>query len=431
MALILATASLSSSGQIQRTSVPIGDAVSKALAKGSLTGEGARPFHIRVEVSEPENPQSPYQGAFEEWWASPDQWRRVVTDKDGMKQTIVIVGGRKTEKDEGDYLPVWLRTFVKGVFDPVPNPDHWTAGGLMIEKTVLPGGAHTDACVRSQSKIGSADRSTNVYFNLCFDDEGTLKSVLSPGYFMQFQDYRSFGKKKIARTLTDSPESGTKLVGQVTVLEELSKAKNAEDPFIPLPADEDRFNEVQASAEDMEKFTAANPSIVWPTVHSGNLKGKEAVYVSFDSKGRAREVWPLNSDNGGVDDSTRDQVRKWTIKPATDKTGKPVQVDGSLIFAFDTRIDDPIPELSDSEIRQLAITTVQPVWPAGAVKSGDVIEIDLSVNEQGRFAGSSLRGKSVGGYIAANNALHQWTFRPLVRDGKPHNFHGIVKFIVP
>jgi hypothetical protein len=348
-----------------------------------------------------------------------------------MKQTIVVAGGQKTEKDEGDYFPVWLRTFVKGVFDPIPDPAQWTGSGLMIEKAVSSGGVQTDACIRSQAKIGSADRSTNVYRNLCFNTDGTVKFILTPGYFIEFQDYRSFGKKKIAHTLTDSPESGTKLVGQVTVLEELSKANSAEDQFIPLSADEDRFREMQVNAEDMEQFTAANPPIVWPTVHSGNLKGKEAVYVSFDTQGRAREVWPLNSDNGGVDDSTRDQVRKWTIKPATDNTGTPVQIDGALVFAFETRIDDPIPELSDAEIRQLAITTVQPVWPAGAVHSGDVIEIDLSVNAQGGFAGSSYRGKFVAGYNAANDALHQWTFRPLIRDGKPHNFHGIVKFVVP
>ncbi|MGA9668639.1 MAG: hypothetical protein WBQ94_05480, partial [Terracidiphilus sp.] len=348
VALILATACSASLGQIQRTSVPIGDAVSKALAKGSLTGEGARPFHIRVEVSEPENPQSPYQGAFEEWWASPDQWRRVVTDKDGMKQTIVVVGGQKTEKDEGDYFPVWLRNFVKGVFDPVPNAPQWTGSGLMIEKTVFPNGAKTDACARSQAKIGSTDRSTTVYFNLCFDDDGMMKFFGSPGDSMEFHDYRSFGKKKIARTLSDDPESGTKLVGRVSVLEELSKAKVAPNLFTPFPTDEDRFRELQVSPETMERVTAADPPIVWPTVHSGNVKGREAVYVSFDSQGRAREVWPLNSDNGGVDDSTRDQVRKWTIKPATDKTGTPMQVDGSLVFAFETRIDDPLPELTDA-----------------------------------------------------------------------------------
>src|SRR5271157_3904641 len=104
--------------QVKRTSIPIGDAVSKALEKSLITGEGDRPFHIRISVSEPENRQSPYQGAIEEWWISKDQWRREVTGKDGMHQTIVVANGSQTEKDEGDYFPRWLRSFVTAAFDP-------------------------------------------------------------------------------------------------------------------------------------------------------------------------------------------------------------------------------------------------------------------------------------------------------------------------
>jgi hypothetical protein len=96
--------------QIKRTSVPLGDAVDKALEKGVVTGKGAKPFHILVKISEPENPQSPYQGTIEEWWVSAEQWRREVTDKDGMRQTIVIAAGQKTEKDEGDYFPLGFAT---------------------------------------------------------------------------------------------------------------------------------------------------------------------------------------------------------------------------------------------------------------------------------------------------------------------------------
>lgn len=82
--------------QIKRTSVPLGDAVDKALGNGSLTYGDVRPFHVRVSISEPENPQSPYQGTIEEWWVSATQWRREVVDKDGLHQTIVVSGGSKT-----------------------------------------------------------------------------------------------------------------------------------------------------------------------------------------------------------------------------------------------------------------------------------------------------------------------------------------------
>jgi hypothetical protein len=53
--------------QIKRTSVPMGEALTKALNETLLTGPGAHPFHIRIVVSDPENPQSPYLGVIEEW----------------------------------------------------------------------------------------------------------------------------------------------------------------------------------------------------------------------------------------------------------------------------------------------------------------------------------------------------------------------------
>lgn len=196
---ILLGTCLASDGQIKRTAVPLGDAIEKALSEGSLTYGDARPFHIRVSITEPENPQSPYQGAVEVWWISATQWRREVTDKDGLHQTIVMVGGSKTEKDEGDYFPLWLRNFETAILDPVPHANVWKAIGASIEQMTLPDGRTSDACARAQSKIGIGDRATDAFSSVCFDREGRLKLVVTPRIGMGFSDYKAFGKKKVAR----------------------------------------------------------------------------------------------------------------------------------------------------------------------------------------------------------------------------------------
>jgi hypothetical protein len=417
-------------GQVKHTSVPIGDAVGKALASGSLTSEGARPFHIRIEVSEPENRDSPYQGTIEEWWVSPDQWRREVASKDGMKQTIVVAAGKQTERDEGNYFPLWLRSFVTAAFDPVPNAAAWTASGMTIDRITMPNGARSDACARAKSKIGSGDQATDAFSNVCFDDHERLKFFGSPSYSMEFHDYRSFSKKEIARTLVDNPEPGTRLVGVVTVLEDESKAKNASDAFNPLPADEDRFRSAHVTAEQLQKLSEGNPPIVWPTVHSGNVHGHLAVYISVDSQGQVREAWPLNSDNAGLEDSVRDQLRKWKLKPAVDKNGDRLQVEGGMGFLFDTKIADPLPELDEAAARALASKIVEPVWPAGS-SSGEVIDLDFGVDEQGNVTGVTFtKGPPSAAAFAASEAVRHWTFHPLMKDGKPQYFHAHVKFMV-
>ena len=105
--------------------------------------------------------------------------------------------------------------------EPIPNAAAWTASGGTIDQIMMPDGRKSDACARAQSKLGTGERATDAFSNVCFDGEGRLKFVGSPGYSMEFHDYKSFAKKQIARTYTDNPEPGTTLVGKVEVLEEL------------------------------------------------------------------------------------------------------------------------------------------------------------------------------------------------------------------
>ncbi|MCL2660091.1 MAG: hypothetical protein FWD64_06190, partial [Acidobacteriaceae bacterium] len=91
---------------------------------------------------------------------------------------------------------------------------------------------------------------------------------------------------------------------------------------------------------------------------------------------------------------------------------------------------DPLPQLTNEEVRKLATKIVEPTWPAGSVHRGDVIEAEISVNEQGEYAGVVFKTTPEAVKGAINVALHQWAFRPLIRDGKPQYFHGTVQFKV-
>ncbi len=422
-------------GQIKRTSIPIGDAVDKALKKTLLTGEDARPFHIKISVTEPENRQSPYQGTIEEWWSSADRWRREVTDKDGMRQTIVVASGKKTEKDDGDYFPLWLRRFVDAAFDPLPDAASWKSAGITIDQITMPNGAKSDACARAQSKIGTGDRATDSFSNVCFDGEGRLSFVGSPRTSMEFHDYRGFAKKQVARRFVDDPEPGTKLVGEVVQLDDGTKGAGP-DLFVPLATSDDRFRSVPVSPAQMEKLTAETMPVAWPPVSSGNVRGKLAMYISIDSDGQVREAWPLFSDNAGLEDPARDEVRQWKIRPPKDEGGNPVQIDGGLGFSFETVIGKPLPVLSDADARALAVKVVDPDFPAGTTKRGSRYRIRIAVNQQGKVAGGGAGDTEIGGtekmpgpcVFWAMTALFKWEFKPYILDGKPQYFYAEIVF---
>ncbi|HEX4320299.1 MAG TPA: hypothetical protein VHZ52_05315 [Acidobacteriaceae bacterium] len=417
---------LSAQAQMKRTSVPLGNAIDKALDKSSILAGDVRPFHIRITIDEPENAQSPYQGSIEEWWVSKDQWRREVTDKEGLRQTIVAANGSVTENDEGDYFPLWLRCFVTAVFDPIPDADTVRKSNAMIEQITMPNGAKSAPNVRFQFKIGTGARATDAFENISFDGEGRLEFYGNPRYDMEFHDYRGFGKKQIARELVHNPEPGTKLVGKVVVLEDESKAGQDAGRYTPLPTTDDRFRSFAVSSQQLEAFTAGDTPIDWPGVRSGNTSGHLAMYISVDSEGQVREAWPLNSDNAGLEDPARAQIRKWKIKGPVDKDGKPVQIDGGLGFVFQSKIENPLPIMTGREEieRQIIQCNYNPILPKGALPSGQSFKIRVGINEHGEETGESFPEVPESAIQAAHFEPHRCRFKPYVVNGQP-TYYGI------
>jgi hypothetical protein len=352
-----------------------------------------------------------------------------------MRQTVVMAGGKKSEKDEGEYFPLWLRMFLNAVNEPIPNAAEWSTSHFTIDQITMPDGRKSDACARAQGKLGIGERATDAFTVVCFDGDGRLKSYVSPGYDMEFADFRGFEKKQIARVLSNDPEPGTHLVGKVEVLEEL---KGATDTlFAPLATNHERFRTARVGSEQMERMIAGNPPIEWPKVHSGNTKGKLAVYIATDADGNVREAWPLNSDNAGLEDPVRAQVMKWTLKPAVDHDGNKLQVEGGIGFAFETTVADPIAVLTDEEARQLAISTVDPKFAPGAAR-GTRYRVRIAVNEQGKVTGGAAGDTELPGTVkpAGNDlfaimmATREWHFRPLIRNGNPQYFFAELVFLV-
>ncbi len=319
----------------KESSVPLGDKLKKALEQSSLTGPHSKPFHIKVHLSDTTNPASLYRADIEESWASQQQWSRTIETPD-FKQALIVNGDKGSEQITGDYYPLWLRAFVNGLFDPVPNADVWKKQDSKVAQTALPNGQYSEGCARMKIKLGSDKVNNDVFASICFDEGGHLKMVASPGYGIEFHDYQKFGEKMIARRYQSDLEPGTNLVANVILLEEL---KPDAAPFVvehPTPV-EQRLQSIHVTQATIEQVADSEPAIAWPGVKSGKTSGVLSMYISVDREGAVREAYPLNADNTGLQDAAREQLLKWKLKAMVVK-GVHVQAESGMTFRFDTKL---------------------------------------------------------------------------------------------
>ncbi len=414
--------------QCQANVASLSDVAQHAIDQSKLILPGSAGFHLKATIIETTNPASEYKGEIEEYWVSPEKWQRRITSP-SFSQTLIVNGSKASEVDKGDYFPWWLNDLTTAIFDPLPMLENLKHLNSQMPKPS--GGEHATACARTQMKVGTPPAENSAFSVICFEgSRGLLESVVTPGYEALFNDYKSFKGKRVARRIVIDPESGTSIEAKVTELSEL--VSPTEDMFVvqqPTSAVA-RLNRVVISEAVLQKLSVSTPDILWPSVRSGKTSGVLSMYVSIDRDGHVREAWPLNSDNAGLEDPAREQVKKWQFKPASSE-GVPVQVEAILTFAFNTRVGDPIPILSDEEARKLATNIVEPTFPPGSAR-GTEVKVQIGVSLDGTVNGvSNPYNAPTPLFMAAYGAVRQWRFRPYIRNGTPDLFGADVVFRIP
>ena len=181
----------------------IGQAADHAVQQSKLTLAGGAPFHLKAHISQCSRQRRSAEerilGRGEEFWVSPEKWRRTVQSA-GFSQTLVVNGDKVSEKLTGDYYPFWLHDLVTALFDPLPMVDQLR---LMQGQLEIPqDSAKSNSCVNMQFKAGIAPAQNNLGLAFCFGGKGgLLQAVITPGYKAQFDNYLPFKKKMVARTI--------------------------------------------------------------------------------------------------------------------------------------------------------------------------------------------------------------------------------------
>lgn len=424
--LVICAVDLAFASSVQ--SVPLAEVAQHAVEQSKLTSPDSTPFHLKAKIIETTNPGSPYNAEIEEYWVSSNKLRRTITSP-GFSQTLIVSGEKVYEQNSEEYFPWWLNDLVTALFDPLPILDSLRNLNVLMQKPS--GSEHSNSCARLQMKVGTSPAANSAFLVFCFEgSHGLLESAISPGYDAEFKDYRDFKNKTVARRVILNPESGTTIEAKITELNELTSPNESLFSIEKTTPPADRIERITVSDAMARSLFAYTPDVVWPSVRSGKTAGVLSIYASVDRSGHIREAWPLNSDNAGLEDAARDQVMKWQFKPAK-LHDVPIQIETVLTFAFDTKIGDQIPILSDTEARKLATKIVEPIFPSGVAKDTEVkVQLGVSLDGTVNGVGNPYNVPSAL-FMAAYGAVRQWHFRPYLRNGRPDLFGADIVFRVP
>src|SRR6185437_15066806 len=73
--------------------VSIAQAADQAVQQSKLTMAGGTPFHLKAHIASTGAPKPEYSADVEEYWLSPEKWRRTV-ETAGFSQTLIANGGQ-------------------------------------------------------------------------------------------------------------------------------------------------------------------------------------------------------------------------------------------------------------------------------------------------------------------------------------------------
>jgi hypothetical protein len=401
--------------QIQGERVDSNVAINRALKNSSLT-EAGKPFHAVLEIGDA---GSPYRGRVEAWWAGPQKYKTIITSPT-FSQTRIVNGTQAMETNSGDYYPRWLEDFVDAILDPVPMIENFRGR----RGTVMVGPSITNSCISRDDRPGGiTDQAT--WGMICFSgSEPRLQSVLTMNYDMNFEEWKSFGHKKIARKYKTSVLDYKEVAASLTTLEELRGA--SEELFSvtqPTPSEQQIRTSFVSTLKE-ESLLEDAPKIDWPTVREGKTDGYMIVYARTDRTGQVRETAKHNSDQPGLESFGMEQALRYKFNPLI-VNGVAVQMEMPLVLHFTSKIADPLPVLRGAELlKQISGCNAQLVSVMPSTEG--IAATHISVNEDGKLTGEGY-GPQVDPGIPAvliMNRPFECHFAPLVRNGVVTYYHG-------
>jgi Gram-negative bacterial TonB protein C-terminal len=313
---------------------PVSKALDSAIQQSRLTQPGSAPFHLTATSAPANSDSTGHIAEIEEYWVSPEKWRRTIRSKD-FEQTVIVNGKLRFEQNSSDYYPKWLNDIVTALFEVVP------AGAIQQVSMLAPGPFSIGPVGGGMNyHPTSSDGTVTVSWGgrIEFDPTGVLTWISSTESSAGFKNFQPFHGKSVARFIETFPPVPR---GDVhTQITELTDLKDPDESMFAVPSPtppEQQIRTVQVPEVEYRKLAIDPPVMKWPPVTVRPTSGTLVTYVVTDRNGKVRDCEFIISNNLSIGDGAVELVKGWHFKPFL-VDGVPVQVGTTMTFAYDTEI---------------------------------------------------------------------------------------------
>jgi hypothetical protein len=315
-------------------STPVGKALKRAIRRSCLTQPGGEPFHLRATSAPAYSYGIDQSAEIEEYWVSPQEWKRTIRSND-FEQTVIVNGKLRFEQNSGDYYPKWLNDIVTALVEVVP-------AGAIRQVTTLTPGPFSIGPVGGGTTYhpSSSDGKVTVSWGgrIGFDANGLLTWISSAEFSAGFKNYQPFHGKSVARFIETFPPVPRGDVN--TQITELTDLKDTDENIFAIPTPTppgQQIRTVQVSEVEYRKLAIDPPAMKLPPVKVHPPSGTFATYIVTDRNGKVRDCEFIISNNMSIGDDATKLVKQWHFKPFL-VDGVPVQVGTTMTFAYNTEI---------------------------------------------------------------------------------------------
>jgi TonB family protein len=299
-----------------------------AVKLNNLAGEGVEPWHIKASFQLfDEQGSVTDEGTYEEFWASPTQFKRTFIGKNFSETAYGSKAGPVLSGVRGD-TPDLLLAARDNLVTPMPYFSTVIENTTYTAKT-LDGGTLKLTCVTPSARLSPGPVDTSIY---CFDqDEPLLRVATRPSTsdqtfhnrFLRFDDRAIAGELKI---MHDGKPNVTLHIESASVIDPSEKIE-----FIAPPDAVTMVKRITIPSGSMHLLKGARPAYPDLAKNSGT-SGTVVLQGVIGTDGHVLNLHVLTGPKM-LQQSALDAVKQWIYRPYL-LNGEPVEVMITLNVVF-------------------------------------------------------------------------------------------------